>query len=60
VGDVEQAASGTHGVVFLDLRAVVDRHVPAAEIDHLGAEFAVGGVERGLFEHGAGTKNKKG
>jgi hypothetical protein len=64
VRDVEQAAARTHRVVFLDLRAVVDRHVPAAEVDHLGAEFAMGGVERGLFEsgligHGA-PKIKKG
>jgi hypothetical protein len=51
VGDVEQAASGANGVVFLDLRAVVDRHVPAAEVDHFGAEFAVGGIERSLLEH---------
>ncbi len=58
VGNVEQAAAGTHRVVLLDLRTVVHRHVPAAEIDHPGAEFAVGGVERSLFEHGA--PNNKG
>jgi hypothetical protein len=39
-------------MVFLDLRAVVERHVPAAEIDHLRAKRAMGGVEHGLLGHG--------
>jgi hypothetical protein len=37
--------------MFLDLRAVVDRHVPAAEIDHARTQGTVGGVERSSFEH---------
>ena len=46
-------ASRAHGVVLLDLRAVVDGHVPAAEIDHAGAGGAVDGVQRGRLErHG--------
>ena len=36
VRDVEHAGVATHGVVLLDLRAVVDRHVPAAEVDGAG------------------------
>src|SRR5450830_183585 len=57
---VEHAGIAAHGVVFFDLRAVVDGHVPAAEIDHAGAEGTVGVVEWGRFErHGfLGTKVK--
>ena len=52
-GDVEHAGVAAHGVVFLDLGAVVDRHVPAAEVDHAGAEGAVDGIEgRGTERHG--------
>ena len=46
---VEHAGVAAHLVVLVDLRAVVDRHVPAAEVDHLGAERAVGRVEDGLL-----------
>ncbi len=45
VGNIEHAGVGAHGVVFLDLRAVVDGHLPAGEIDHLGAGGEVGIVE---------------
>jgi hypothetical protein len=38
VTDVEHAGVATYLMVFLDLRAVVKRHVPAAEVDHAGAE----------------------
>ena len=47
VGDVEHAGVGANGVVFLDGGAVAGRHVPAAELDHLGVEGKVGGVEGG-------------
>jgi hypothetical protein len=36
--------------MLVDLRSVVDRHIPTAEVDHAGAGGAVGGVERCLFE----------
>jgi hypothetical protein len=53
VGDVEHAGVRPHGIVFFDLRTVVDGHVPAAKVDHLGAGCAVYGIERGRFErHG--------
>ena len=52
VRDVEHAGVAAHLLVLLDLRAVVDRHVPAAEVDHLRAERAVGFVEDGLLGHG--------
>ena len=44
VRDVEHARVAAHRVVLLDLRAVADRHVPAAEIDHLCAGGAVQGI----------------
>ena len=45
VGDVEDADAGAHGHVLGDEAGVFDGHVPAAEVDHLGAEAAVGGVQ---------------
>ena len=51
VRDVEHAGRLAHQVVLVELRTVVDRHVPAAEIDHLRAERAVGLVEDGLLGH---------
>jgi hypothetical protein len=46
VGNVEHAGVAPHGVVFLDLRAVMDGHLPTGEIDHLRAGGEVGCVER--------------
>jgi len=51
VRDVEHAAVAAHGMVFLDLRTVVKRHVPAAEIDHAGAKPAMGLVEDSFLSH---------
>jgi hypothetical protein len=46
--------------VLVDLGAVVDRHVPAAEVHHPGAGGAMCRIERGLLEHGfLQTKQKK-
>ncbi len=56
VAHVEEADAGAHGQVLGDEAAagagILDRHVPAAEVDHLGLEGAMGGVESGLFERG--------
>ena len=41
VRDIEDASLLAHGMVFLDLGAVIDRHVPAAEIHHLAASGQV-------------------
>jgi hypothetical protein len=61
VRDVEQARAGTHRVVLLHLRAVVHRHVPAAEIHHARAGGAVEGVERcGLGHDLSGVQMRKG
>ena len=51
VGDIEHAGMGAYGVVLLDGGAVAGGHVPAGELDHLGVEGEVGGVEGGGF-HG--------
>jgi hypothetical protein len=51
VRDVEHAGVAAHQVVFVELRAVVDRHVPATEVHHLRAQRAVGLVEDGLVGH---------
>ena len=65
VRDVEHARVAAHGMVLLDLRAVVDRHVPAAEIDGAGARSHVRVVERSAQTHfvvpvGSEAANKKG
>ena len=46
---VEHAGVAAHGVMLVDLRAVVDRHVPAAEVDHARARGAMHGMERGVL-----------
>ena len=58
VRDVKEADGGADGEVLGDQSnaeagagsGILDRHVPAAEVDHFGLERAVRGVERGLFE----------
>jgi hypothetical protein len=44
VRHVEHARVGAHRTVLVDLRAVVDGHVPAAEIHHARAGGAMEGV----------------
>ncbi len=46
VADVEQADALAHGAMLVDDAGVFDRHVPAAEIDHLRAHAAMHGVQR--------------
>lgn len=59
VVDVEHGIA-THLVVLFDLRTVVDRHVPAAEVDSSWrAERAMGVVEEGLLGHGGLGRAKK-
>ncbi|MCY1394715.1 hypothetical protein D9M68_459440 [compost metagenome] len=52
VGDVEDAAIATHLVVLLHLGTVVQRHVPAAEIDHLGSQSQVLVMQWSALSHG--------
>jgi len=55
VAHVEQADLGAHGhVLGDDAGGVLDGHVPAAEVHHLGPEGPVDGVEGGLQEFGHG------
>jgi hypothetical protein len=42
VRDVEHAGIAAHGMVLLDLRAVVDGHVPATKVDGAGPGRDVG------------------
>ena len=51
VRDVEHAGVAAHRVVLLDLRAVVDGHVPAAEVHHAGAGGGVDVMERRSQSH---------
>jgi hypothetical protein len=39
--------------MLVDDAAVLHRHVPAGELDHLGAEAPMDVVERGFFELGS-------
>jgi hypothetical protein len=38
--------------MLADLRAVLNRHVPAAEVDHAGAELVMEIEERSASSHG--------
>ncbi len=64
VRHVEHPAVAPHAMMLFELRAVVQRHVPAAEIDHARAHLAMDGVERCHFERCCGhwccPKTKKG
>ena len=54
VAHVEQAHAGAHGHVLRNQAAarawIFDRHIPPAEIHHLGLQRAVGGIEGGLLQ----------
>ena len=53
VTDIEQPGPGAHRLVLReDARRVLHRHVPAAEVDHLGVQGAMGCVEGGLHQLG--------
>jgi len=51
VRDIEDAGAAAHGMMFCELGAVVQRHIPAAEGDNLGIEANVGVVERRSGTH---------
>jgi hypothetical protein len=54
VRNVEEAHALAHGAVLLEDARVLDRHLPAAEVDHARAELLVERVERSPLEHGGG------
>src|SRR4029078_6794018 len=45
-GDVEQPGRGAHGAVLLDDPGILDRHLPAGEIDHPRRRLQVAAVQR--------------
>ncbi len=51
VGDIEYAGVLAHRMVLLDLGAIVDRHVPAAKVDHLAAGRQVRVVQSCAMTH---------
>lgn len=53
MANVKQAGTLPHRVVLLDDPAILDRHLPAAELNHPRAGGAMGIEERGTFEHRA-------
>jgi hypothetical protein len=50
VGDVEQAASGSHGGVLGDNRRVLHRHIPAGEVDQPGSLCGMPRMQSGSQE----------
>ncbi len=54
VADVEKAGGCACGQMFADDSGIFDGHIPAAKVDHLGAQAAMRGVESGLAQLRAG------
>ena len=54
VTHIKQPDAGAHRHMLGDQAAtgtgIFNRHVPSAEVDHLGFKCAMGGVEGGLFQ----------
>ena len=58
VADVEQPYAGADRHVLGGDAGVFDRHIPAAEIDHLGAELPVDTIECGLAQGRSGEEQQ--
>ena len=54
MADVEKAGGRARGQMFADDPGVFHGHIPAAKVDHLGAQAAMRGVESGLAQLRAG------
>jgi hypothetical protein len=59
VADVKNADAGAHCHVLGDdapanRSRILNRHVPAIEVDHLGAQFAVRGIKGSFANNGCG------
>ena len=52
MGNIEHPAIAAHLMVLLDLRAVMQGHVPTAKIDHLRAEGEMQVIQRRTLSHG--------
>jgi len=59
MGNIEHSGMPAHGMMFLFLRAVVQRHIPATEIHDLGAGFNVLLMFRCLLAHTSLRRNAK-
>jgi hypothetical protein len=55
VAEVEQAGGGAHALDLVEDRSVLHRHVPAAELDQLGAGAGVDVVQGSRFHEGRET-----
>jgi hypothetical protein len=51
VRHVEQAGGAAHPMMFVELRAVMQRHIPAAEIHQLRPQGGVAGIQGSAFGH---------
>ena len=58
VADVEETDARADGVMLVEYPGILDRHVPAAEVHHLGAHLAVRGVQCGTLERGHRLKQR--
>src|SRR5215469_5005572 len=54
VADVKNADPGAHCQVLGDNAGVLNRHIPAVELDHFCAQFSMNGVQRSLSGRGCG------
>jgi len=58
--NVEHPGGAAHRVVLTDLRAVLHRHVPAAEVDDAGAQLLVQLEKRGLSSQSSSKQKAAG
>jgi hypothetical protein len=56
VADVKQSGCRARGYVLRHDARILNRHVPAAKIDHFGFEAAVNAVQRSLAKLGGGRR----
>jgi hypothetical protein len=52
MGYIEHPAVASHLMVLLNLRAVVQRHIPTAKIDHFRAKGEMQVIQRRALSHG--------
>jgi len=55
VAYVEDANTGAHRHMLGNDAGILDRHIPAVELDHLRAQSAMNAVERSFANRGSGV-----
>ena len=60
VADVKKAGARADGLVLGDDAGVLQRHIPAAEIDHLCAQAAMDGIQSGFAKFNGGRRVHRG